>query len=134
MVVAARPYGTMPDGTSVQVFTLTNARGMRARIIEYGAILASLEVADRHGRRDNVVLGAPDLAGYLADRSHLGAVAGRYANRIAGACFTLDGLVHRLDGNVPPNSLHGGERGFGRVRWQGASAGPSAVALRHISP
>ena len=134
IAVATAPYGSMPDGRPVRQFTLENRRGMRARIIEYGAILAWLEVGDRDGRRQNVVLGAADLAGYLADRSHLGTVAGRYANRIAGARFELDGVTHLLDSNVPPDTLHGGERGFGRVLWQGTPVGDNGVALRYRSP
>jgi aldose 1-epimerase len=128
-------YGAMPDGAAVERFTLENPGGISVGIIAYGGIVASIEAPDRKGARRNVVLGCADLAGYLADTAHFGALVGRYANRIAGGRFTLDGTVHQLERNQPPNALHGGPRGFGQVLWRAEPASDAArVTLRHRSP
>ncbi|QNP72925.1 galactose mutarotase [Streptomyces roseirectus] len=127
-------FGTLSDGTPVHRWTLERA-GTRVRILSYGGIVQSVEVPDRDGRAANVVLGFADLAGYL-DRPEpfLGALIGRYANRIAGARFTLDGVTYPLAANNAPNSLHGGPAGFDKVVWGGAQAGPHAVRLSRVSP
>src|SRR5437660_434075 len=114
--IAREPYGTTPDGTTVEQFTLTNGR-LRARIVTFGGILTALEVPDRTGKPANVVLGCPSLADYIADRAHFGAIVGRYANRIARGRFTLDGVDYQLVCNDPPNALHGGPRGFAKTVW-----------------
>jgi aldose 1-epimerase len=134
--IKQEPFGAMPDGTPVELFTLANSRGLRARIISYGGIVASLDVPDRHGEPANVVLGFADLAGYLADGAHFGAIVGRYANRIARGRFRLDGVAYQLECNNDGNALHGGSRGFGRVVWQGQapSADEPRLVLRHRSP
>src|SRR2546423_3191341 len=84
----------------------------------YGAIITSILAPDRHGRRRHVLLGFDSLAGCLAGSPYFGAVVGRYANRIAGGQFTLDGVTHRLARNNGPNTLHGGERGFDKGLWR----------------
>ncbi|MGY0067055.1 aldose epimerase family protein [Streptomyces sp. QTS137] len=110
-------FGTLSDGTLVHRWTLERA-GVRVRVLSYGGIVQAVEVPDRKGRSGNVVLGFPGLDGYLArPEPYLGALVGRYANRIAGARFTLDGRVHTLAANNGPNSLHGGERGFDKRVW-----------------
>ncbi|MEU3145002.1 MULTISPECIES: aldose epimerase family protein [unclassified Streptomyces] len=110
-------FGTLSDGTPVHRWTLERA-GVRVRVLSYGGIVQAVEVPDRQGRSGNVVLGFPGLDGYLAHpEPYLGAVVGRYANRIAGARFALDGRVHTLAANNGPNSLHGGERGFDKRVW-----------------
>lgn len=128
-------YGALPDGTAVERFTLRNG-SLTAEIINYGAILASLNVPDRAGGLANVVLGYASLAEYLADDASFGATIGRYANRIAGGSFSIDGMTYRLPLNNGPNSIHGGLRGFGKRVWQADGSveaeGP-AVALRYIS-
>jgi aldose 1-epimerase len=116
--VARAAFGRLPDGQAVESFTLTNARGIEMRAISYGAIIVSLRVPDRDGRLDDVVLGHDDLAGYLAKSAYLGALIGRYGNRIAGGRFTLDGKTYSLVTNNGPNHLHGGTRGFDKVLWK----------------
>ncbi|MGD9126813.1 MAG: aldose epimerase family protein [Planctomycetia bacterium] len=111
-------WGMLPDGTPVGLYTLTNSRGMTAVVSNYGALLTSLIVPDRDGKMQDVVLGYDTLEGYLGDFAHLGAVVGRFGNRIAGGRFTLDGVEYTLAVNNGPNHLHGGIKGFDRVVWQ----------------
>ncbi|MGA5272427.1 aldose epimerase family protein [Streptomyces cellulosae] len=109
--------GTLSDGTPVHRWTLERA-GVRVRILSYGGIVQDVEVPDRDGRTGNVVLGFDGLDGYLAHpEPFLGALIGRYANRIGGARFTLDGVEHVLTASEGPHSLHGGERGFDKRVW-----------------
>lgn len=104
------------------------------RILTFGAIVASVEAPDRDGVCRNVVLGHADLAGYVADTAYFGATIGRYANRIASGCFKLDGREYQLERNNPPNTLHGGLRGFDKAVWCAEPrAGVTAVTLRHRS-
>ncbi|MEU9349672.1 aldose epimerase family protein [Streptomyces griseoloalbus] len=120
-------FGTLPDGAPVHRWTLERA-GVRVRILSYGGIVQDVEVPDRDGRTGNVVLGFSDLDGYLRHpEPFLGALIGRYANRIAGARFPLDGVVHALEPNNGPNSLHGGARGFDKRVWD---VTPAAHGLR----
>ena len=100
--LAREPFGTTPDGQAVEAFTLTNARGLEARVITYGGIIVSLRTPDRAGRLDDVVLGFDDLTGYVADSPYFGAIVGRYGNRIAGGRFTLDGRTYVLAQNNGP--------------------------------
>lgn len=111
-------FGALPDGREVEAITLSNASGVKARIITYGAILQGLESADRYGKTADIVLGYSDLGGYLAKPNYFGATIGRYANRIAGGRFMLDGKSYTLARNDGPNSLHGGKAGFDKVLWQ----------------
>jgi aldose 1-epimerase len=135
--VTRAPYGTMPDGTAVEVFTLTNASGMEVRAITYGAFIVSLRVPDRSGSLDDVVLGFDSLEGYLGSGSHLGSVVGRYGNRIGGAKFTLDGKTYTLAANDGVNHLHGGKKGFDQYAWKGEEVRKGAdvgVRLTLVSP
>ncbi len=111
-------FGRLADGTAVEIFTLTNASGLEARIMTYGAILVSLKVPDRNGVLADVNLGFDSLAGYLGTHPYFGAVIGRYANRIAKARFSLDGIEYRLAPNNNGNTLHGGIKGFDKVVWK----------------
>ena len=127
------PYGTTPDGSAVEVFTL-RSHDVEVRILTFGALVAAVEVPDRDGVRRNVVLGCANLAGYVADTAYLGATIGRFANRIARGRFILDGMEYRLACNNPPNALHGGVQGFNKAVWQAEpSADAAAVTLRHRS-
>jgi len=115
--ITREPFGEI-DGEPVERITLNNDTGMSVAILTYGGIIQSLTVPDRHGRRDNVVLGFPDLDGYLVEPSpYFGAVVGRYANRIANGRFTLDGTDYQLAVNNGPNALHGGTKGFDKRVW-----------------
>jgi aldose 1-epimerase len=133
----AEEVGTLDDGTVVQRWILAGD-AMRVRVLTYGGIVESIEVPDRHGRPANVALGLAGLDAYVADnRPYFGALVGRYANRIAGGRFTLDGTVHRLPVNNPPNSLHGGTVGFDKRVWTPTMTmdGPEAVVdLAYTSP
>jgi aldose 1-epimerase len=111
-------FGRMPDGTEVDRVVLRGAEGFEAGIIPYGAVLHTLHVPDRAGRSDDVVLGHDTFDEYPAQRKFLGATVGRYANRIAGGQFTLDGAIIKLDANNGPNMLHGGNDGFDRKLWR----------------
>lgn len=118
--VTRQPFGTLPDGSPVEIFTLTNAGGMEVRAMTYGGIIVSLRVPDRDRRMDDVVLGFDTAAEYVTKNSpYFGAIVGRYANRIAKGRFTLDGQTHQLAINNGPNHLHGGLKGFDKVIWRG---------------
>lgn len=135
--IEREPFGTTADGVVVEAVTLTNDTGISARVINYGATLQSLLLPDRTGRLDDVVLGYPDLNGYLTRPQYFGSTIGRFANRIAGAEFTLDGTTYSLAANDSPNSLHGGRVGFDKVIWTIAemASGPVAsVTLTYVSP
>ncbi|MEG3122313.1 aldose epimerase family protein [Sphingomonas sp. GB1N7] len=128
--------GVLGDGTPIEAVTLSNARGISARILTYGATLQVLVVPAADGTLADVVLGHDDVAEYEATRGFLGVTVGRYANRIAGACFTLDDVPYQLPPNDGPNSLHGGDGGFDRSVWaiEATTSGIMAsVALRHVS-
>ncbi len=118
MSVDRELFGKMPDGEEVELFTLTNRNGLRAKIMTYGATLTSVEVPDRDGRLTNVTLALDSLADYLKGHPCLGSTIGRYANRIALGRFELDGVEYRLATNNGPNHLHGGIRGFDKVVWK----------------
>jgi aldose 1-epimerase len=133
--VTRAPFGTLPDGTAVEAFTLRNAHGVEVRAITYGAIITSLRVPDRAGHLDDVVLGHDTLAGYVEKPAYFGAVVGRYGNRIAKGRFTLDGKTYTLATNNGPNHLHGGVRGFDKVVWKAAPAASGAgVTFTYTSP
>ncbi|MBE0543625.1 MAG: galactose mutarotase [Verrucomicrobia bacterium] len=133
--ITQTPFG-QADGQAVTLYTLSNSRGAEARIMNYGGIVQSLRVPDRHGNFDDVVLGYDDLAGYVANNPYFGCLVGRYGNRIGGAKFTLDGRTYTLAANNGSNSLHGGLKGFDKVVWSArtlvAKAGP-ALELTYVS-
>jgi aldose 1-epimerase len=131
------PAGQLQDGTKVEAITLSNARGITARILTYGATLQSLIAPDRSGKKADVVLGQETPADYEAVRTFFGATIGRYANRIAKGRFTIDGAQFQAPTNNGANTLHGGDKGFDRVNWVVKSVGHGAVAsvvLTHHSP
>jgi aldose 1-epimerase len=113
-----RPFGKLPDGTTVDIYTLKNRNGLQVEITNYGGAVVSIRTPDRRGRMADIALGYDDLRGYLADTAYFGALIGRYANRIAQAKFTLNGAEYQLAKNNGPNHLHGGLRGFNKVVWQ----------------
>lgn len=115
-------FGKTPDGQAVELYTLRNSKGMEATIMTYGGIVTSLKVPDKNGKFDDVVLGYDNLGGYLTNSPYFGALIGRYGNRIANGKFSLDGQTYTLAINNPPNSLHGGVKGFDKVVWTVAGA------------
>ena len=134
--VAEAAFGILEDGRKVSLYTLTNSAGAEVRIINYGAIVVSLKVPDRQGKLRDVVLGYDDLAGYVQDGAYLGAIVGRYANRIASGRFTLDGKTYQLNLNDGPNHLHGGPRGFHKKLWKAERVkgkGGPGVELTYVS-
>ncbi|WP_137989480.1 aldose epimerase family protein [Streptomyces vilmorinianum] len=130
--ITSEPFGSV-DGTDVTRWTLQRD-AVRVRVLTYGGIVQSVETPDRDGVPGDVVLGFPDLEGYLKrPEPYFGALVGRYANRIAGGTFTLDGRVHLLARNGGPHSLHGGERGFDKHVWD-AEETAGGVRLSRVSP
>ncbi|HEU5451052.1 MAG TPA: aldose epimerase family protein [Terriglobales bacterium] len=135
VTAAAQPqkWGTV-DGKDVYLYTLRNQQGMEVTITNFGGRIVSLKVPDRSGKFADVVLGFDSLQGYLGDNDHnpyFGAIVGRYANRIAKGKFQLDGHTYKLPINNPPNSLHGGNKGFDRRVWSAAeTSGASGQHLR----
>jgi aldose 1-epimerase len=125
----AAPFGRA-GGEQVEIYTLTNAHGVEARIMTYGASIVSLKTPDRRGRLENIVLGFDELETYLAGVPYYGATVGRYANRIANARFALGGTTYRLSTNDGPNSLHGGRRGFDKRVWKADPVGGETNRLR----
>jgi aldose 1-epimerase len=117
--IESSPYGTLPTGIPVTQYRLAHPGGASVSVIEYGAIITSIVMPDRSGRLDEITAGYPSLEGYLADTAFLGAVVGRYANRIANGRFTLDGVNYELPRNSGTNHLHGGPEGFYRAYWKG---------------
>lgn len=130
------PFGKTADGKSIEVYTLTNAKGMEARVMTYGGTLVSVKAPDRKGRMADVILGFNSAEPYVAGVPFYGATIGRYGNRIAGGKFTLDGKTYQLPLNDGRNSLHGGTKGFDKRLW---TAEPiegkqgSALKLTYIS-
>ena len=131
-----QPYGTMPTGEAIELYTLRNAKGAEARIMNYGGIVQSLKMPDRNGHFDDVVLGYDDLASYLKLTPYFGAEIGRFGNRIGHAKFNLDGQTYTLAANDGPNTLHGGLKGFDKQVWTAkprmSSDGPQLV-LHYLS-
>jgi aldose 1-epimerase len=135
--ISRRPFGATAAGEPVEAFTLANGRGVEVRFIAYGGTILSVRVPDRDGATADVTLGLDALADYERDRRYLGALIGRYANRIAGGRFTLDGTEHAVTRNDGANHLHGGRRGFHAAVWDVepfADGGAVGAALRHTSP
>ncbi|MDB5746421.1 MAG: galactose-epimerase [Massilia sp.] len=121
------PFGQLPDGRTVSVFTLLNRAGMSVRILDFGGIITEIHVPDRNGDFADVALGFDTLEPYCGDSPYFGALIGRYGNRIAHGRFTLDGQAHELPVNNGKNHLHGGTPGFDRVLWNARIEGGELV-------
>ncbi|SEJ82193.1 aldose epimerase family protein [Pseudomonas sp. NFR16] len=129
-------FGKMPDGTTVEKYTLRNSLGMQATVITYGGTLQSLLVPDKHGKAEDVVLGFDDLDGYLKGTSFFGATIGRFGNRLADGKFTLDGKSFQVPQNDKTNALHGGTKGFDKQVWKAEQVkdkGWVGVKLTYVS-
>src|SRR5207248_1249890 len=117
MTLREATFGKTADGKTVHLYTLANDQGMVVKVTNYGARITEWHAPDRSGRAGNVVLGFDRLEPYLMPNPYFGCTAGRYANRIAGGRFTLDGVEYHLTINNGPNTLHGGIQGFDKVVW-----------------
>jgi aldose 1-epimerase len=139
--VTVEKFGSAPDGTPVQRYTLTSAAGMRVRILTFGGIVQSIDAPDRHGHLADVALGYKSVADYVKDQAnqatYFGALIGRYGNRIAKGTFKLDGKTYHIPVNNNGNALHGGTVGFNLKVWKATpitSGGTVGVRLRYVSP
>jgi len=129
-------FGKMPDGTTVEKYTLRNSLGMQATVITYGGTLQSLLVPDKNGKTEDVVLGFDDLDGYLKGTSYFGATIGRFGNRLADGKFSLDGKSYQVPQNDKTNALHGGTKGFDKQIWKAEQVkdkGWVGVKLTYVS-
>lgn len=137
MGIATTAFGKTPAGEEVSLFVLENVNGTILKLTDYGAIVVSLEVADKAGKRENITLGFDDLEGYLQRHPYFGSTVGRYGNRIANAKFVLDGQEYSLAANNGPNHLHGGDKGFDMFLWQAevvTEASGQSVKFTRTSP
>ncbi len=128
-------FGKLPDGTPVDVYTLSSGRGMFVRVISYGATVISIDVPDRSGKPGDVVLGFDNLTAYLGTHPYFGSTVGRVGNRIAKGKFRLGAVEYKLATNDGPNHLHGGVRGFDKVVWKAepAPGGAPSVKFSYVS-
>ena len=124
-------FGTLGDGTRVEIYTLSNGK-IEAAIATYGGIVVSLRVPDRNANMDDVVLGYDSLSQYVSNNPYFGAIVGRYANRIAHGSFVLEGKTYSVSKNDGDNSLHGGTRGFDKVVWK-AKTIKDGIELTYVS-
>ena len=131
--VTKQEFGKTAQGEAVDLYVLKNKNGVEAAITNYGATVVSLKTPDAKGAFADIVLGFDNLQGYLSPEPYLGAVVGRYGNRIAKGKFKLDGKEYSLPINNGANSLHGGIKGFDKVVWQGEAKGENAVVLSYLS-
>ena len=130
-------FGKMPDGREVKLFTLGNRNGLRARVMEYGAILVSMETPDKSGNLADLTHGYDTLADWLTNTSYFGASVGRFGNRIKDGKFTLDGKPYTLATNNKPGgipcALHGGVKGFDKVLWTGKATADNGVEFTYVA-
>jgi aldose 1-epimerase len=134
--LAEEPWGALPSGEEIKLYTFRNSNGIEISITNYGGRIVTIKVPDRGGQFADVALGFDDLDGYLRKNPFFGALVGRYANRIAKGEFSLDGKTYKLARNNGENSLHGGLKGFDKVAWEAQSTdtehGP-ALRLEYVS-
>ena len=118
MAITTRAFGTTQDGQNVTMYTLTNQSGASVSMLDLGAIVTNILVPDKSGKLADVALGFDTLAHYEGGHGAMGDTIGRFANRIGGGCFTLDGTEYHLYQNDGENTLHGGKAGFQKKVWQ----------------
>jgi len=137
MTLTAEPFGELADGSPVTSYTLSRTGirgGLVLRVLTYGGIVQSLEVPDSDGQVANVVLGFASLREYVQNpEAYFGAIIGRFANRLSGGRFSLDGRQCRVEVNEGGNCLHGGRAGFDQRVWQGEPLGDNVLRLRLTS-
>lgn len=117
MSIRMEPFGKLPDGSQVTLYTLENKNGLTAGIINYGGIIVSLNVPDKNGKFDDIVLGYDNIEDYLERSPYFGAIIGRFSNRLEGATFSLNGVTYNLNKNEGNNHIHGGIKGFDKKLW-----------------
>ena len=130
MKISKRAFGTLSDGTQVSCWTLINENGLQAEVLDYGVTIQSIIVPDKNGNPVDVVLGYDTLEEYVSDVCYLGTTIGRFANRIKGAAFELNGKTYELFVNDGPNHSHGGKRGFNSFVWESRQEGDAVVFSR----
>jgi aldose 1-epimerase len=134
--IKKQPFGRTDDGHKVDLYTLTNANGLVARITNYGGTVTELWVPDRNGKPGDILLGFDNLKDYEEKSPYFGCIIGRYGNRIGNAEFTLDGKEYKLAANDGKNTLHGGNKGFDKVVWDAKpimTANGPALKLHYLS-
>lgn len=131
--ISSRPFGITRSGEPIDQYLMTNQNGIEVGVVNYGGIINTLRVPDRRGDLDDIVLGYDSLAEYENCSMHFGCIAGRYANRIAGGQFTIDGQGYQLETNHGPHHLHGASAGFGKVIWaaRAIQGSESAAVMLH---
>lgn len=135
--VTSENWGTLQSGQKVELFTLRNKGGMEARITNYGGIIVSLTAPDKAGKMADVVLGFDSLAQYEERNPFFGCITGRYANRIGGAAFKIDGTEYKVTANSGKNHIHGGKVGFDKKVWKARKlkkSGAVGVEMTYRSP
>ena len=131
------PFGSTADGMKAELFTLKNKNNLQVQITNYGGIITTLQVPDRRGNFDDIVLGYYTLKEYEERSPHFGCLVGRFGNRIAHGKFTLDGVTYDLAINNGPNHLHGGNVGFDKKIWKAETVekpGAAGLKLTYVSP
>lgn len=135
--IRREPFGTTADGRAVEQFTLTSTAGITITVLSFGGAIQSILIPDRRGAMADVTLGYDTLPEYEQDKSYLGSLVGRYANRIRAGRFSLDGREYELACNAGGNHLHGGIRGFNKAVWSVEpfeENGDVGLVLQHVSP
>ena len=133
MMITNRPFGTLADGTPVTCWTLTNDNGLQAEVLDYGVTIRTLLVPDKNGTPVDVALGYETLEEYVNNGGYFGATIGRFANRIGGGVFELNGKTYQLYVAKQNNHSHGGKIGFDKKVWSGKQEG-DAVVFSLLSP
>lgn len=131
--ITSEPFGTLSNGAMVQLYTLTNANGMQAKITNYGGIITHLFVPAKDGTLGDVVLGYDTIDGYLSASPYFGAIIGRFGNRIANAQFELNGVTYELAQNNGNHHLHGGLKGFDKVVWEATPSTQEEAAVLELT-
>ncbi len=134
MSVTKTVFGKTKDGREVTLYTIENAGGLKASLIDYGAILVHLITPDANGKMDDIVLGFDDVAGYEENTPYFGAFIGRCANRIKGASFTLNGVTYNVEKNEGDNNLHGGSPWYHKVMYEAQIDDDMSVSFIRRSP
>ena len=130
--VTRSSFGKLPDGRAVDLYTLSNGKGMQVGIMTYGAAVVTLTAPDKAGKYADVVLGMDSIDGYVKGVPYFGAIVGRYGNRIAKGEFQLDGKTYKLPVNNGENALHGGLKGFDKQIWTAREAN-GGVEFTYVS-